>query len=1324
MDSTLTFEAPDETPSPRAPAPLPAGAVIASRFIIESQAGRGGMGAVYRARDSLSGQLVALKLLHGSTPDGLHRFHREATLLDALHHPGIVSYVSHGTTGTGQPFLAMQWLEGEILTQRLRRQPLRPGETLALLRRASEALAIAHQRGIVHRDLKPSNLLLRHGRPEDVVLLDFGLARSTLTAPTMTASNAVLGTPGYMAPEQASAHSRLTPAADVFSLGCVLYECLTGRRPFSTSHFVATLAKILFTEPPPLRTARPGLPLAFQELLNRMLAKDPARRLPDASHVVSALTELLPRLEAEPVTEPPRLTPPPLAGMEQQLFSVLLAAPRAKALSGGLGSRAALRDSLSAQLAPHGAQVELLADGSLVITLRAIHGSATDPATLAARCALLIQERWPEAAVVLTTGRGQLDQHLPVGEAMDRAGQLLRQLELLPPQLGTPVLLDEVTAGLLGSSFQLSPLSPGLFLLRGLPPGSDESRPLLGKPTPCVGREQELALLEMAFTTCVEEPAAQAVLVTAPAGVGKSRLRHEFVRRLERRGQPVLRLLGRGDPMSAGSADGLIGQALRRLCGITGSEPLGARRMRLLQRLGQHLPSSQEPETVAFLGELCGVPLSDEPGPKLRAARGNPQLMSTQVSRALVAFLQAECAHHPVLLVLEDLHWGDVLTLRLMDEALRELAEHPFMVLALARPEVEKLLASHPVARRMQQVPLRGLSRKAGSLLVREVLGADVSDALTGRLVEQAAGNALFLEELIRGVAEGRGHTTPETVLAMLQARLMWLEPGARQVLLAASILGPTFWSGGVHALLGEEYSAQQLEGWLRQLVEWEWVEPRATSRFPGEAEYRFRHALVRDAAYGLVPDSHKPGGHQLAGLWLEKAGESDPSVLAEHAALGQQPERAIQLHTRAAEQLFTRHDMRGMERCMAAALDLDPYGEALVRLHALQATAAFWMDDFATLYEVGSSVLPRLKPGEPRWSDLLSGLCMGHGQSAQKEHLLALHRLLLDTEPAPTSEARSAYHLALCFMSSMTCYVGAIPESHATLERLERTGGESIARDAIVRGWRSIAQGFRALSLTDKPWQALTWTKQASQAFREAGAERDEVASLTWESQALLGLGAREEAMERARQSMTMAVRVGQLFGITHARQNLMLLLAASPEPDHQEEAHALALEWVEELVPNRLHLGFARWTLARVAAWRGALAEAETQARKACEELEPFAPFVPLARLLLGALLLFQGRPAEARHVVEHALREEETVGGGGMARVGLLQVLAEACLAEGATAAGEEALRRALHLLRERASDIPNAAARERFLRQVPENARVLELAHQRWGEPFSS
>jgi eukaryotic-like serine/threonine-protein kinase len=1319
MDHLIARPAPVGPPGPD-PATFPAGTVIAGRFTLAAPAGRGGMGSVYRATDTRSGQSVALKLLHADSADALQRFTREAAVLASLQHPGIVSYVAHGTADNGLPFLAMEWLEGEDLARRLARQPLSLEESLSLLRSAAQALAAAHQHGVIHRDLKPSNLFLRNAEPAHVVLLDFGLARHVLPSQAMTVSQMVLGTPGYMAPEQASSQLQLTPGADVFSLGCVLYECLTGQRPFSAPHLVAALAKIMFAEPEPLSAWRPGLPSALQGLIDRMLAKEPARRLPDASQLLVALETLGVSLGAGADATAPESAPPlHLAGAEQHLVSVLLAAPRSlmEQAADEHGSRRALRDSLRTLLAPHGAQVELLADGSLVLTLVASHGSATDPAALAARCALLLQERWPEAAVVLTTGRGRLDQHRPVGEAMDRAGQLLRQVELPPTTAAaTPVLVDEVTAGLLGPGFQLSRPQPGVFLLHGESLSADASRPLLGKPTSCVGREQELTLLELTFNTCVQESTAQAVLVTAPAGAGKSRLRHEFLRRLERHAPGALVLQGRGDPMSAGSADGLLGQTLRRLCDISCGEALEERRARLARRLALHLPADRARECIEFLGELCGIPFPDEHSPRLRAARGDPRLMSTQVGRALVSFLRAESAHRPVLLVLEDLHWGDVLSVRLMDEALRELAEQPFMVLALARPQVEQLFAG-PWAQRMQGMHLRGLSRKASARLAREVFGPEAPDTLIDRLVAQAAGNALFLEELIRGVAEGRGEAAPETVLAMLQARLGWLEPGARQVLLAASFFGSAFWSGGVRALLGPESSPESVEAHLQQLVALEMIELQPTSRFPGECEYGFHHALVRDAAYGLVADSHKPRGHLLAGQWLEERGEGDPQVLAEHARLGQQTERAIHFYARAAEQLLDRHDMQGLERCLEAAMALGPSEELLARLHVLKAIAAVWMDDLATVYELGSVVHSRLKAGSVRWCKLIDGLCMGSGLSAQKEYLLTLHQLLLDTEPEP--EARPAYYLSLCFMGSMSYYLGALREADACFERLEHKGRDILAQDGAVRGWRNTVYSFRALYVTSGPWQALTWAEQAEQSLQEAGTERHMVPALGWMAQALLALGDLKGAVARGRQGLEMALRAAHRLGISLAQKNLAMVLADSPEPAHQQEAKALALKGVETQSANQMYLGCAHLVLARVAAKGGALDEAEAQARKACEVLAPFVPMLAEARWRLGAVLLARGLAAEARQAVELTLHEAAAVGNGGRARVGLFQVRAEACFAQGDTAAGEQALRGALQCLREHAGEIPEGALRERFLRQVPENARTLELALQRWG-----
>ena len=1132
----------------------------------------------------------------------------------------------------------------------------------------------------------------------------------------MTGTGAVVGTPGYMAPEQASSEQEIPPASDIFSLGCVLYECLTGKPPFAAPHFAAVLAKILFAEPAPLSTLRPGLPASLQALVDRMLAKDPKRRLPDAGGLLKALAELEPVPEVLLPHAETDLRPISLEGAEQQLASVLMVSHHPVSREEEtveLEWGGEQRDALRAELLAHGARVELLAGGSLVATLVPERGTATDQAALAARCALTFKERWPEAAVVLTTGLGMFNERLPVGEAMDRAGRLLRQLERMPTS--SCVVLDDVTAGLLGPAFQLSRMDSGIFLLQGEQLGADASRPLLGKPTPCVGREQELALLEFSLNACMEEPAARALLVTAPAGAGKSRLRHEFLRRLERREQQPLVLLGRGDPMSAGASYGLLGQALRQLCGIVEGENLETRRKRLYQRVALHLPSEEAREVVEFLGELCAVPFPEEDSPRLHAARGDPRLMSTQVGRALVAFLEAECAHQPVLLVLEDLHWSDALTVKLVDEALRSLAEQPLMVLALARPEVKELFPGL-WSRRLQELPLNGLSRNAGARLVREVLGPEVPEAVVRRVVEQSDGNALFLEELIRMAAEGRGEGAPETVLAVLQARLLRMEPGARQVLLAASFFGRSFWPGGVAALAGQAVN-ESLEHHLRQLVEQELVERLPAGRFRGVPEYRFHHALLGDAAYGLVPESHRPVGHRLAGEWLEHMGDPDPLELARHFQLGQQPRRAVQFYTRAAERHLERYDLQGMGRCVESALACGGDGKALIPLRALQATVAFWEEDFTGSYELGREVLPEMRAGSASWCKLMSGLIGGGAQSGRQEYVAELAQLLLRT--APDADALAAYTEALAFLSNITVWSGARELASIFRSRMAEVGDGT--RDGVALGWMCCNHGFFEYFFEAMPWRAFDWSERGSRAFREVGAEFSSLATHAIAGLSLVALGEMSRGVELLREGLGIARQQDrQKYPIGYARLHLALVLADGTEAAWRDEAEALALEGQEERTPNLLHQGQSRLVLAKVAAGRGQQREAEALALEACELLAPFPPYLLFARRFLGSLLLAQGRAVEARRVAVRGLEELERMGGAGVHTVGLHLALAEACFLAGEDGTGEAALREASRCVRARADDIPNPVARECFLSQVPENARTLELARQRWGE----
>src|SRR6185436_11637048 len=232
-------------------------------------------------------------------------------------------------------------------------------------------------------------------------------------------------------------------------------------------------------------------------------------------------------------------------------------------------------------------------------------------------------------------------------------------------------------------------------------------------------------------------------------------------------------------------------------------------------------------------------------------ARQDAQLMSEQMRNAWMDFLSAETSAHPVLLVLEDLHWGDFGTVRFIDTALRDRGDRPWMVLALARPEVYEVFPKLWAERQnVQEIRLKELGRKAGERLVRQVLADSVGPETLERMVKQADGNAFYLEELIRAVAEGKAHSLPETVLAMVETRIGRLPLEARRVLRAASVFGEVCWEGGVTVLLGGTMDATMVGAWLAKLVEQEVLVVKPKSRFPDDRESTFRHALLREGAY------------------------------------------------------------------------------------------------------------------------------------------------------------------------------------------------------------------------------------------------------------------------------------------------------------------------------------------------------------------------------------------------------------------------------------------------------------------------------------------
>ncbi|WP_437957311.1 protein kinase [Sorangium sp. So ce119] len=1287
-----------------------AGDIIDDQYELLRRAGAGGMGEVFQARDRRSGETVAIKvLLRGQASEG-RRFEREARVLSELRHPGIVHYIAHGVTGAGNPYLVMEWLDGEELTPRLKRGELTAGEAVVLVRRVAEALAAAHARGVIHRDIKPSNLFLVGGHVEQVKLLDFGIAHIG-GATRLTGDGMFIGTPGYMAPEQARGGAEIDARADVFSLGCVMFECLTGRGAFLGEHLMAVLVKILLEEVPRLRELRPEVSPHLDALVSRMLAKEPSWRPRDGAAVAAELAAIDRGLATSPAPTAEVLAgrePSALTWDERLLLCVVLIGLEQPFDAGARPTARptvamAIDPELSRVVVAHGGTLERLTDGSLIVTL--VGAMAADQAVRSARCALALRALLPGRPMALATGRATAVTKRPIGGAIDRAVGLLARH---PPSPREPAIaVDEVTARVLEARFKLEGGVEGIAWLRGELEITTGARTLLGERTACVGRDTEFAMLETLWAGCIDEPRSQAVLVTAPAGTGKSRLAHEMVLRIQQRGVQVALWLGRGDPMRAGSPFGLLGQALRSALGVRDGSPIGARQHALRRRVAAHVPEAERGRVTEFLGELLSTPFPDEQSPVLRAARQDAQLMGDQMRRAWIDLLRAETAAHPVLIVLDDLHWGDLPTVRFVDAALRELQDQPWMVVALARPEVHDLFPRLGV----HEICLRALSPRASERLVRLSLGDAVHPGTVQRLVAQAQGNAFYLEELIRAVAAGQGETLPETVLAMIEARLAALEAGARRALRAASVFGEVCWSGALEALLTGTWSTDDLRRGLSTLVEQELLVNRMESRFPGQTELAFRHALLRESAYATLTDNDRKLGHRLAAEWLEQHGESDPLVLAEHFRRGGELARAGAYYLRAAEQANHGGDTETAIALSRRGLEGDIPASARVALLGLLCNTHGLRREWAAAGACSEELLRVAVPGSFPAMIGAALRCILSRHPARMEEFASAMLAGRDTAPPPDSMTQVAFG----YMNA--CAILTLGGRGDLMESVARCGharlATAVAQDVVARAWLLLSDGVGAWSGAGVLWRSAQAARASVGLFAQAEHRQGVsiarcIAGIGW-----WVLGAFAEARRE--------LEAGQagLLGLGTAQAAVCSILALA-DAGALEQAQREASEFIARSLELGLGVEEAAGRLANAAVLRrrGELQRAEREA-VAVLESELALPIDQLAAgVELAATLHAWGRTAEALAAAEAAMARyacQETAFGfrGGFARL----VHAEVLHAAGEHERSRATLRGARDHLLAQAAAIPDGSLRRKYLEGVPENARVLELS-RRW------
>jgi len=1248
---------------------------VADRFVIRDLADRGASGAVYRAQDLTTNADVALKIIDSDTLE--EHFLREARVLEGLRHPTIVSYVAHGTTAEGRVYLALEWLDGETLSRRLREGPLSLLDALAITRAVADALAHAHELGVVHRDVKPSNIFL--AASGGVKLIDFGIAQLR-QATRITRTGTTMGTPAYMAPEQARA-GKIDGRADIFSLGCVLYRCLAGVAPFQAENVTATLAKVLFEEAMPLRSRRREVPLELDALVMRMLAKDPNDRVPSARTVIDELdrapTEM--RLTSTP---PSDTSSPSLTLSERRFVSVVLARSYGADIEVPREDPTIVSDSsermLSSRRAPPPpvGQIVRLVDGTLAATF-----SGADHVEQAAHCALDMQKRLEHGRVVMTSGLAVVEERLPLGEVIERAAQILDR----PPGKLSGIRVDAISARLLEARFDVIRDGDDAILL-GERRAPAQPRTLLGKPSPHVGRERELAALVGLVDECIAESAPRCAIVTGAAGLGKSRLASEVIERTRQSHAELVTWFARGDNMSAGSSFALTADLVRDAVQAGRDEP----------------------------ARLVGALLEGVRGQQNDLA-SDPRSYGDRVVTACEDLVRSVATGAPLLVVIDDLQWGDLATVRLLGVVMRNLQNTPICVLAVARPDVQERFPNLWSDRAPLAIALSDLSPRAARKLVTSVLG-DVDEALVAKVVERAAGNAFHLEELVRAVAEGREASLPETVVAMVSTRMESLDAESRRLLRAASIFGETFWEQGVLALLGESTNAD----WtahaerLRQLVRQELVVPSATSQFAGDVEYRFRHAIVRDAAYAALTDSDRKVGHRIAGEWLSEAGSNDARALAEHFDRGGVPERAAHHYLRAAQQSLLASDVASVLDLCARARAADP-SASVAELARMEAEAHFWQADFARA-EAAAATCLATRTGQDGvwWSCAALAVVACLRREGWERALPIFERMLasfahaspdsLVTPPRLVASSRVAVHL---------CATGRFAEADQLIAMVRADVARGGVTGDVVLGAVRAAEAMRALcggdlaSYHDAMSEAATLFVRGGDVRNACNAECN------------LGfcraeLGAWDEAESALRASITRARRLGLTAVEYNALHNLGYCLFRL---GRIEEARAIETDCVrvlEEKGDGRTS-GCSRLYLAMMAIDTGELDEARAQAETALALLADTPPLRPYALAVLVLVDLAQGRVQEAKAKALEAGGLADALGameqGESYVRLSVAEALRAAGDLEGAKAAARSARAR----LVERGA-IMSDAIRESFFHRVPENARTFALAEE--------
>ncbi len=871
-----------------------------SHYKILEKLGEGGMGIVYKAEDTKLKRLVALKFLPQHLTDdseSKQRFIKEAQAAAALDHPNIATVYEIQETEDGQTprewamlFIAIAYVDGVTLKQKIKSGPLSIEEALACAIQIADGLKAAHENGIIHRDIKSANIMLT---PKNrVKITDFGLAKIKGEA-TNTKSGSQMGTAPYMSPEHIQGED-VDHRSDIFSLGIVLYEMLTGQLPFSYENEAATIYAILYKSPQPPTEIRDDIPGELERIIFRCLRKEPKDRYQSAQRLLSDLTKLNKILLRE--FSDRKIKKVPQKDAERRQTTVLFAKisgydelQQKMELEEFARTMSHCSDFIAAIAQKHEGTIEKLTGSHLQI-LFGVPAAIEDAPKKAINTAIELRNKLSQfnqrenlitpldihigintgMVITSTLGTDEAQQYSVIGDTVNLTSQMMELSEK------GQICVGSLTYKYTRNEFEYKRLK--LITLKGkkepvrvyelISKREKIYRAELGTErmiySEMVGREQELDWLQLHLVKLINGQGS-IISVIGEAGIGKSRLIAEFRRKDEI--NRVTLLEGRALSIGQNLSFHPFIDIFKHWSGIK-EEDSENESLKKLEKAIRSIDLESAEEIFPFIATLMGMKLTGKYAERVKGIEG--EALERLILKNLRELIIKATGQKPLVLIMEDLHWADLSSVELLESLFRLAGANPIFFINVFRPNYQetsgRILGTikDRYSSIHAEIVLGSLNEQQSELLVTNLLHVKgIPSKIKTLITKRAEGNPFFIEEVVRsfideGVVEiknGRFRITekidsvviPESINEILMTRIDKLDDETRSLVKVASVIGRNFF----YKILTEvTKSIEDIDERLEYLKGIQLILER---RRMAEIEYLFKHALVQQAAYESI---------------------------------------------------------------------------------------------------------------------------------------------------------------------------------------------------------------------------------------------------------------------------------------------------------------------------------------------------------------------------------------------------------------------------------------------------------------------------------------